>query len=902
MTGRADRCEICYRRIVVFRKVKQVRILIVDDDPSSIEILSAILKQDYEIFFATDGARTLELAGEKEVDLILLDIIMPEMDGFEVCRRLKAEEATRDVPVIFISALSLPVDKVQAFNAGGVDYIAKPFQSEEVKARVRAHLALVDQQNALEQQVRQRTREVEASREALRRVLGNLRTSEITRGVFWVQVPEAGLYILCGCPGEVVKHMMRTGYISTVTDRGVTYETGPNAILLSDLVIQNGSFANLAEFPVLQMLYRQGMKLPGHPNNTGTKPILIGSEQQVRAQMEYVYRGNYGLTSLEEIIAAGVDPQSAEQMMRIKLKFAHGRIESTARLVDTVVVGTETVDLRNGVRVCRLGLNHYQFSYRGDTTDVNLNLEPAVAYETPYAPSFHEVPRTELAVVHSGEGDGWDTRRQSMSSVLVSQGRIYLIDAHPNVLNTLEALGVDISEVEGIFHTHAHDDHFAGLPTLIQSGHRIKYFATPLVRASVQKKFAALLSVDEALFSRVFAIHDLTFGEWNDCGGLEVKPFYSPHPVETNLYLFRAMGAEGYRSYAHWADLSSFRVLDGMTGPDPREDVAEAFLNRVKEDYLTRADIKKLDIGGGLIHGTVEDFRDDDSDKLLLAHVARPLVDAEMEIGSESTFGAVDVLIPARQDYLRRRAYRHLCKLFPGVSGERLSVLINSPVDRFNAGSILQKSGRPIDCVYMILSGSVSFIDTASGVHNRLANGSLLGENGMFASALTNGTARAVSHVRVLRWSLPVIKEFVEINGMTAHIKAMLNGIGFLRETWLFGEQNSFAAQHSIAKAVRPLSLAPGEELNLGNERRFRVIRHGKIQVLSPKGQLLEVMREGDFCGEHSYLNEATPDVRLVAEELTILYELVDYPLSDIPIVYWKLLETYERRKQHWCE
>ena len=879
-----------------------MRILIVDDSPGNIQILSAILERDYEIFFATGGARALELAGEKEVDLILLDIMMPDKDGFEVCRRLKAEEATRDVPVIFISALDDPADKVQAFNVGGVDYIAEPFRSEEVKARVRAHLALADQQNALEQQVRQRTRELESSREALRRALGNLRTSEITRGVFWIQVPEAGLYILCGCPGEVVKHMMRTGYISTVTDRGATYETGPNAILLSDLVMQNGGFANLAEFPVLQMLYRQGMKLPGHPNNTGAKPILIGSEQQVRAQMEYVYRGNYGLTSLEEILAAGVDPQSAEQMLRIKLKFAHGRIESTDSLVDTVVVGTQPVELRNGVRVCRLGLNHFQFSYRGNTTVVNLNLKPAEVYEAPYAPSFHEVPREELAVVHSGEGDGWDTHRQSMSSVLVSQGRIYLIDAHPNVLHTLEALGVDISEVEGIFHTHAHDDHFAGLPTLIQSGHRIKYFATPLVRASVQKKFAALLSVDEALFSRVFEIHDLAFGEWNDCGGLEVKPLYSPHPVETSLYLFRAMGEEGYRSYAHWADLSSFRVLDSMTGPDPQRDVAEAFVDRVKHDYLICADLKKLDIGGGLIHGMVEDFRDDDSAKLLLAHVARPLDDAEMEIGSQSTFGAVDVLIPARQDYLRQRAYRLLCKLFPGISGERLSVLINSPVDRFNAGSILQKSGRPIEYVYMILSGSVSFIDAASGVHNRLANGSLLGKNAIFTFALAGGTGRAVSHVRVLRWSLPVIREFVKINGMTEHIKAMLDGIGFLRETWLFGEQNSFAAQHSIAKAMRPLSLSPGEELDLGNECGFRVIRRGKIQVLSPEGQPLEVLQEGDFFGEHGYLDEATPNVRLVADGPVELYKLGDYPLSDIPIVYWKLLETFEQRKQRWCE
>ena len=187
-------------------------------------------------------------------------------------------------------------------------------------------------------------------------------------------------------------------------------------------------------------------------------------------------------------------------------------------------------------------------------------------------------------------------------------------------------------------------------------------------------------------------------------------------------------------------------------------------------------------------------------------------------------------------------------------------------------------------------------------MHNRLANGSLLGKNAIFTFALAGGTGRAVSHVRVLRWSLPVIREFVKINGMTEHIKAMLDGIGFLRETWLFGEQNSFAAQHSIAKAMRPLSLSPGEELDLGNECGFRVIRRGKIQVLSPEGQPLEVLQEGDFFGEHGYLDEATPNVRLVADGPVELYKLGDYPLSDIPIVYWKLLETFEQRKQRWCE
>ena len=105
-------------------------------------------------------------------------------------------------------------------------------------------------------------------------------------------------------------------------------ETGPNAILLSDTPTQNGRFSNLSEFPVLQMLYRQGMVVPGHPGNQGVKPLLIGSEAQTRSQLDYIFRGNYGLISEEEIIETGVSADEAKALMRLKLKFAFGAIRS----------------------------------------------------------------------------------------------------------------------------------------------------------------------------------------------------------------------------------------------------------------------------------------------------------------------------------------------------------------------------------------------------------------------------------------------------------------------------------------------------------------------------------------------------------------------------------------------
>lgn len=131
---------------------------------------------------------------------------------------------------------------------------------------------------------------------------------KVTTGVYWIGVPEADVYLLCGCPADATKHLIKKGLIiSNGEDSGFSYETGPNVILLSDVPIQRELFANMSEFPVLQMLYRQGMLIPNHPRNNGIKPMIIGSKKEIEAQAEYIYRGNYGLTSLDELMEAGLD-------------------------------------------------------------------------------------------------------------------------------------------------------------------------------------------------------------------------------------------------------------------------------------------------------------------------------------------------------------------------------------------------------------------------------------------------------------------------------------------------------------------------------------------------------------------------------------------------------------------
>ena len=125
------------------------KILVVDDIPSNVHVLSRILKDDYDIYFATDGMKALDLVQARLPDLVLLDIMMPGMDGYEVCRRIKTDPTTRDIPVIFISAKSEVEDETYGLEVGAIDFITKPISPPIVKARVRNHLLLKRQTDLL---------------------------------------------------------------------------------------------------------------------------------------------------------------------------------------------------------------------------------------------------------------------------------------------------------------------------------------------------------------------------------------------------------------------------------------------------------------------------------------------------------------------------------------------------------------------------------------------------------------------------------------------------------------------------------------------------------------------------------------------------------------------------------
>lgn len=722
---------------------------------------------------------------------------------------------------------------------------------------------------------------------------------KVTRGVWLVQIPEHGLSVLCGCPPDVTKHLMRRGLITDRVQNGVWYETGPNAILLSDLPLQNGIFANMAEFPILQMFYRQGMIIPNHFNNNGAKPMVIGQSHQLKSLCEYLFRGTYGLANEQELVSNGVTESFAREVIREKLFFAYNKVRTYEELLELCETDSGETEIRPGLVIRRDSLNQYTFICQGQEIEVDLNLRESETYESPINLGFHKIKREYFSVIHIGEGDGWDQYRPCMSSLIIFQGKIYLIDTGPHILNSLTAAGISVNEIEGIFHTHAHDDHFAGLPSLARTDHRIKYYATRMVRASVMKKLAAIMAIPEKRFLSTFEVHDLRFNEYNNIDGLEVMPVFSPHPVETNVFFFRTLWQNGYRSYAHLADIADLGVLKKMLLDDPgSNELSHKIHEAFTRSMIKPVDLKKVDIGGGMIHGSARDFVDDQTPRIVFGHIARELTAEEKEIGAEASFGMEDLLIPSQQDYRINQAQNYLRSYFPEAAEYDLAMLLNCPVMSLNRGTVLHRKDAPVRNIYLVVNGVAEMIDADTGEEWMLSAGSLIGELAALSGRPSSRTFRTRSYVNAMEIPVELYLEFVRRNGLEEELYRVVQDTYFLQNTYLFSEMVSSLVQNDLARRVQLITLAPGKFDALerfGSQAQLLVVREGFMRLYI-EDRLIEELGPGDFCGEESIFYNGAWMSSFEIDDPCEVMVIPGEPLRSIPIVEWKLLEIYEKR------
>lgn len=719
--------------------------------------------------------------------------------------------------------------------------------------------------------------------------------TRIAPGMYYVDTGEAGLRILCGCPENAIKHAFKAGAVRKAHMDGQAYEIGPNAIILSELPVQRGRFANVAEFPVLHMLYRQGMIVPGHPGNTGEKPLLVGLPDQIRAQADYIYQGNYGITDPEEL--APGDPELADYFLRVKRWFAFGRFKPSPEILELRELDGHVVELRRGVFLRRLGVNRYELIYKGETAQVDLNLGPGELYACPYELKAAPALRDGFSVIHLGEGDGWDPDRPCMSSIVMGGGYAYLVDAGPHVDASLDAVGLAPACLRGVFLTHTHDDHFVGLTALMRSERRLELLAAGPVLRAAQKKLEALSGLGSQAFGRLFELKELIAGAWNEVEGLLVRPDYSPHPLETTVMRFKPalQGGEAY-VYAHYADLSSFAVIDAMSATTSQlpAGLTQAEAASAKELYLEAASLKKLDVGGGQIHGSAADFVGDASGELLWSHGIRPERAAKLGRGRVAGFGERTSYLPLPEGWVRRRAFEALRAFFPSVPADGLESLLDSPLVSLEPGQALCRRGEAVQTVYLSVSGRLERADSPGGKYRSLRPGALVNALDCARGAPSSLSFAAAEATELYAVPAAAFGAFVARYGLGEDLERV-NAVALrLAANPIFQELEFLPGFISLCRAASELRLAPGQELDTGGG--YAVVAAGRLAVFGG-AELVEFEAAGGGFGEESLWEPKAPRrFRARAMEGSVVMLLPAAALEDKPLVLWRLREAYQRR------
>jgi PAS domain S-box-containing protein len=320
-------------------------ILVIDDEPANLTVVVDYLANyGFQIKVARTGEAGLELARRVPPDLILLDVVLPGIDGFEVCRRLKADTQTKEIPVIFITIMTQLEDKVQGFEVGGVDYIAKPFQREEVWARVTTHLRLRDLTEHLEQQVYERTEELRKVTQAYKAlsncnqtVMRATEEEELLQEVCRIILRDCGYRLVwIGFAEHDQAKIMRPvaqagyeeGYLETITvtwaDTGRGLGPTGTAIRTKKPVINRDMLANPDFAPWRAEAIKRGYA------SSAALPLLTGEQEAIGALNVYAAEPD-AFTSEEVALLLELAGDLAYGLVALRVRAAHARAAEALR-------------------------------------------------------------------------------------------------------------------------------------------------------------------------------------------------------------------------------------------------------------------------------------------------------------------------------------------------------------------------------------------------------------------------------------------------------------------------------------------------------------------------------------------------------------------------------------------
>ncbi len=324
--------------------------------------------------------------------------------------------------------------------------------------------------------------------------------------------------------------------------------------------------------------------------------------------------------------------------------------------------------------------------------------------------------------------------------------------------------------------------------------------------------------------------------------------------------------------------------------------IDQSYYDQVNEHYFTPATLKKIDIGGGLIHGEAEDFREDTSDRVIFSHTAVPLTPNQKEIGSSAPFGITDILIPDYYDYSRKIALDLLSSYFPTVPAHHLQILLNNQFVSFQPGTIILKEGMANREIYLLLTGNVERIRSRDGGYNLLASGEVIGAHSGIHKYSSKSTYRTISYATAMRIPTEVYLKFIKKNKLFMEMEKLHENREFLQRTWLFGEAIAYPTQERIANAMKLQHFYNTAEVIEGlDPSALCMVKNGSLEITECEGRY-QVIRPMDFFGAESIVSEEHRQLQVKTIEPSSVYEIPRSVFQDIPIVLWKLLETFGKR------
>lgn len=716
----------------------------------------------------------------------------------------------------------------------------------------------------------------------------------ITTGVTWIAIDEADLYICCGCPADTVKHLKKNGIISSIEKDGVRIENGPNAVLLSDTLIQNGQVANLTEFVILQMLYLQGVNIPVHPNFKNWNPLLIGYEKQIQMQLGYVSVGNHGLSSIEEIVKGGVTEEQARKIFATKVYYSGGKVSPMEEIIDSCILDDQSVEIRNGVFINRLGLNKFEISYKDEQVEVDLNIKSDEHFSAPYELPFKNISPGKFSVTHTGEGNGWDKNRPCMASIIHHKNRVYLIDAGPNVLNNLSYLGVGLSEIDGIFLSHIHDDHFAGITELLNVERKLNFYATKLVRLTAEKKLSALMNSEIDLIQITFKCVDLEFEQWTNINGLEVMPLYSPHTVETSTFNFRAKDGNGYKTYTHLSDTINLKEFEVIVDRSP-EIFSDQDMAYVKRSYLSKVNLKKIDVGGGAIHGHLSDYVNDESDIIVMAHTSEKKIPAGDNFVNVD-FGVTHILIEDQdKSFLKEKSKKYLGNYFDMLDDEEIALLANQQIRVFKPGENIITKGDSTK-LYLIISGIVSYTNDA-GLMQTLDPGNFIGYSKRYFREELPNQYESWSYVHCIEYQESFLNQFILKYKLIDEVNSRINMMKSLRKSVIIHDVLSNAVINWLSQNAEIVNSADYKFGRHELENNIFLIAKGKAIIEFENGKKISI-GEGEHFGGLKLMYDYRRNQQFLFDDEFEAIAIEVEKIMKIPKLLWRILEFEEKRFQ----